>query len=180
MLGPFYVAGSPDRDYGASIAVGDQPGDPVVVQGRVIDLTGAPVPGAVLDIWQTAANGLYAVQDREQDPENLRGRFAAGIDGGYQFRTVQPVPYQVPHDGPVGRLLEATGRHPWRPGHIHIMASAPGYETLITHIFDADSDYLESDAVFAVRHSLIVKFVEANGELSGHFDIALPRHDSPG
>jgi catechol 1,2-dioxygenase len=175
VLGPFYVPGSPVRAAGDSISVGDQPGTPLVIRGRVSDLDGRPLPGATLDVWQTATNGLYAVQDPDQDPFNLRGVFHAGDDGSFEFRTVRPVPYQIPHDGPVGRLLAATGRHPWRAAHIHIIASAPGYKTLTTHVFDADSDHLDSDAVFGVRHSLIVKFTGPSDDLTGQFDIALER-----
>jgi catechol 1,2-dioxygenase len=173
VLGPFYVPGSPERSYGDSIVVSDRRGTPVVIQGRVADLAGEPIAGAILDVWQTAANGLYAVQDSFQDPDNLRGKFVVAADGSFQFRSVRPVAYQIPPDGPVGRLLDATCRHPWRPGHIHIIASAPGYKTLTTHLFDAGSDYLDSDAVFGVRDSLIVEFAESDGELSGRFDIAL-------
>jgi protocatechuate 3,4-dioxygenase beta subunit len=175
VLGPFYVPGSPVRQPGASIVVGDQSGAPLVMRGRVTDLDGRPVAGATLDVWQTAATGLYAVQDPDQHPENLRGKFHVGDDGQFEFRTVRPVPYQIPHDGPVGRLLAATGRDPWRAAHIHIIAAAPGYKTLTTHVFDADSDHLDSDAVFGVRDSLIVKFTGAGDGLAGDFDIVLER-----
>jgi catechol 1,2-dioxygenase len=178
VLGPFHVPGSPMRQHGASIVVGDQPGTPLAMRGRVTDLDGRPVAGAILDVWQTAANGLYAVQDPDQHPENLRGKFQVGDDGRFEFRTVRPVPYQIPHDGPVGHLLAATGRHPWRAAHIHIIAAAPGYKTLTTHIFDADSDHLDSDAVFGVRDSLIVKFTSAGDDLTGDFDIVLEREAS--
>jgi protocatechuate 3,4-dioxygenase beta subunit len=180
VLGPFYVPGSPVRAAGDSIAVGEQGGIPLVIRGRVTDLEGLALAGATLDVWQTAANGLYAVQDPNQDPFNLRGIFHAGDDGSFEFRTIRPVPYQIPHDGPVGRLLDATGRHPWRAAHIHIIASAPGYKTLTTHVFDADSDHLDSDAVFGVRDSLIVKFTGSgpNNDLTGLFDIALEPESS--
>jgi protocatechuate 3,4-dioxygenase beta subunit len=175
VLGPFYVPGSPVRQHGESIVAGEQQGTPLVIRGRVTDLAGQPVPGATLDVWQTAANGLYAVQDPEQHPENLRGKFAVGDDGRFEFRTVRPAPYLIPSDGPVGRLLASTGRHPWRAAHTHIIARAPGYKTLTTHVFDAASDYLDSDAVFGVRDSLIVKFTGDGDDLTGDFDIVLER-----
>jgi catechol 1,2-dioxygenase len=177
VLGPFYVPGSPVRERGQSICVGDQPGIPLLIRGRVADLVGQPAVGATLDVWQTSTTGTYAVQDTAQDPANLRGIFHVDDDGAFEFRTIRPVPYQIPHDGPVGRLLAATGRHPWRAAHIHIIASAPGYKTLTTHIFDADSDFLDSDAVFGVRDGLIVKFADGGGILTGQFDLVLQRED---
>jgi protocatechuate 3,4-dioxygenase beta subunit len=175
--GPFYVPGSPMRAYGDSIVVHDE-GTPLVIRGRVTDLDGLPIPGALLDVWQNSTNGLYAVQDPEhQHPDNLRGKFLAADDGSFEFHTVRPVPYTIPDDGPAGRLIHATGRHPWRAAHIHIIASAPGFKALTTHVFDADSDYLDSDAVFGVRDSLIVRFAPVHpggdGGLEGRFDIAL-------
>src|SRR5690606_2431008 len=122
-------------------------GPRATVRGRVTDLAGRPLPGALLDIWQNASNRLYAVQDPGQTATNLRGRFTAADDGAFEFRTVRPVPYPIPYDGPVGRMLSATGRHPWRPAHIHFMVSAPGHRTLVTHVFDSRSEYLDSDAV---------------------------------
>ncbi len=94
------------------------------------------------------------MQDPDQSPENLRGIFRTGSDGAFRFTTVRPVPYQIPHDGPVGVMLAATARHPWRPAHIHFLVTAPGHQTLTTHIFDAESEYLDSDAVFGVRDGL--------------------------
>jgi protocatechuate 3,4-dioxygenase beta subunit len=105
--------------------------------------------------------------------EPPRAKIHVGDDGSFEFRTTRPVPYQIPSDGPVGQALAATGRHPWRAAHIHVIASVPGYKTLTTHIFDADSDYLDSDAVFGVRQSLIVKFTDAGDGLFGQFDIVL-------
>ena len=157
VVGPFWAAGSPLRGYGESIS--EQPGgDPLWVHGRVLGVSGEPVPGAEIDVWQNAENRLYAVQDPEAPEAHLRGRFRSEEDGSYAFLAIRPTPYPIPDDGPVGTMLEATGRHPWRPAHLHIAVHAAGYEPVATHIFDADSDYLDSDAVFAVKQSLIKRF----------------------
>jgi catechol 1,2-dioxygenase len=158
VLGPFYVPGSPLRPYGASIAE-KAAGTPAWVHGRVVGVTGEPVPGAELDVWQNGDDRLYAVQSPEAPEDHLRGRFTARDDGSYAFLAVRPVPYTIPADGPVGKMLTATGRHPWRPAHIHMIVRALGYRTLATHIFDGDSEYLEADAVFAVKPSLLREFV---------------------
>jgi hydroxyquinol 1,2-dioxygenase len=158
VLGPFWVAGSPLRDYGASIAE-EVDTTPTWVYGRVIDPDGAAIPGAELDVWQNGENRLYAVQDPEAPENHLRGRFIAGDDGSYAFLAARPTAYPIPSDGPVGRMLDATRRHPWRPAHLHIIVSAPGHRRLTTHIFDSESDFLDSDAVFAVKPSLVRQFV---------------------
>jgi catechol 1,2-dioxygenase len=163
VLGPFYVPGSPPRDYGESIM--EQPGEvPAWVHGRVLDVNGSPIAGAELDVWEGGENELYAVQDPGAPEYHLRGRFLTREDGTYAFLTVRPVPYPIPHDGPVGRMLEATGRHPWRPAHVHMIVSAPGYEKVTTHIFDSESSYLDSDAVFAVKPSLLREFVRRSAD----------------
>jgi hydroxyquinol 1,2-dioxygenase len=158
VLGPFFVANSPLREYGDNIAE-QAAGDPTWVYGRVLAIDGEPIAGAELDVWQNGDNRLYAVQDPDAPEEHLRGRFKTRDDGSYAFIAVRPVPYTIPDDGPVGRMLASTGRHPWRPAHIHIIVRAPGYRTLTTHIFDSSSDYLDSDAVFAVKRSLLRTFV---------------------
>jgi hydroxyquinol 1,2-dioxygenase len=149
VLGPFYVPGSPLREYGASIAA-EPAGTPAWVHGCVRDLDGAPIAGAELDVWQNGDDRLYAVQKPEAPEDHLRS---------YAFLAVRPVPYPIPDDGPVGRMLAATGRHPWRPAHIHMIVRADGYRTVTTHVFDAASDYLDSDAVFAVKPSLLREIV---------------------
>jgi protocatechuate 3,4-dioxygenase beta subunit len=160
VLGPFYVPGSPLREYGADIAE-HAGGTPAWVHGRVADATtGAPLAGAELDVWQNGDDRLYAVQSPEAPEDHLRGRFATREDGSYAFRAIRPVPYPIPDDGPVGRMLTATGRHAWRPAHVHVIVRAPGYRTLVTHVFDAGSEYLDSDTVFAVKPSLVRAFVE--------------------
>jgi catechol 1,2-dioxygenase len=158
VLGPFYVPDAPLREYGANLAA-EPAGEPAWVHGRVLDLEGSPIADAELDVWQNGDDRLYAVQRPEAPEDHLRGRFRARADGSYAFLAVRPVPYTIPDDGPVGRMLAATGRHPWRPAHIHMIVRAPGYRTVATHIFDAASEYLDSDAVFAVKPSLVREFV---------------------
>jgi catechol 1,2-dioxygenase len=158
VLGPFWAAEAPWREYGEPIA--ERPGgEPAWVHGRVVDVDGAPIAGAELDVWQNGADRLYTVQDPMAPVGHLRGRYRTRPDGTYAFVGVRPLPYTVPSDGPVGRALAAAGRHPWRPAHIHLIVSAAGYRKLTTHIFDAASDYLDSDPVFAVKPSLVRQFV---------------------
>ena len=159
VLGPFYVPGSPLRGYGESMAQ-EPAGTPAWVHGRVLSVDGGPIPGAELDAWQNGDDRLYAVQRPEAPEDHLRGRYRTRDDGTFAFTAVRPVPYPIPDDGPVGRMLAATGRHPWRPAHIHLIVRAPGYRPVATHIFDAASEYLDSDAVFAVKRSLVRPFVE--------------------
>ncbi len=157
VFGPFHVDGAPRKEMGDTILVDEAEDDrPLVLTGTVRDLDGNPIEGAELDVWQTASNGFYDVQDGDQTPMNLRGIFTTGADGTYKIRTVRPVAYPIPGDGPAGELLFANGRHNWRPAHIHFVVSAAGRKTVITHLFDAESDYLDSDAVFGVRDSLVV------------------------
>ena len=158
VLGPFYVPDAPLREYGAPIA--EEPaGEPAWVHGVVSAVDGTPIAGAELDVWQNGDDRLYAVQDPNAPEEHLRGRFSTRDDGSYAFLAVRPVPYTIPSDGPVGAMLAATGRHPWRPAHIHLIARAEGFAPLTTHVFDRESDYLGSDAVFAVKASLLRDFV---------------------
>jgi catechol 1,2-dioxygenase len=159
VLGPFYVPDSPLREYGANLAA-EHAGVPAWVHGRVLDTDGRPIAGAELDVWQNGEDRLYAVQRSEVPEDHLRGRFRTREDGSYAFLAVRPVPYPIPFDGPVGQMLEATGRHPWRPAHIHMIIRAEGYRPLTTHLFDQVSEYLDSDAVFAVKRSLLREFVE--------------------
>ena len=163
VLGPFYVPGSPLRPYGASIAE-EAAGAPAWVHGTVLDLDRCPIAGAELDVWQNGDDRLYAVQNPEAPEDHLRGRFTTRDDGSYAFLAVRPVPYTIPDDGPVGKMLAATGRHPWRPAHVHMIVRAPGYRTLATHIFDGESEYLGSDAVFAVKPSLLREFVRRRAD----------------
>ena len=161
VLGPFYVPGSPLREYGEGMEAEDEPaGVPAWVHGRVLSVDGTPIAGAEVDVWQNGDDMLYAVQKAEGPEDHLRGRFITRDDGSYAFIAVRPVPYPIPDDGPVGKMLGATGRHPWRPAHIHMIVRAPGFKTVTTHIFDATSEYLDSDTVFAVKPSLMRAFEE--------------------
>jgi hydroxyquinol 1,2-dioxygenase len=158
VLGPFHMVESPARELGDDIAL-DGKGEPCLVTGRVRDTGGAPVPDATLDVWQANADGFYDVQQPGVQPErNLRGLFTADARGEFWFKTIVPRYYPIPTDGPVGQLLRATGRHPNRPAHIHFIVSAPGYRTLTTHIFESGSEFIDSDAVFGVKGSLIREF----------------------
>jgi hydroxyquinol 1,2-dioxygenase len=157
VLGPFYVPGSPDRANGSS-TIERPSGAPAFVRGRVLDVDGHPIPGARVDVWQNGADMLYSVQNPEAPPNNLRGVFTTDADGEFSFVGVRPLDYPVPDDGPVGRMLAATGRHPWRAAHVHLIVSATGYRTVTTHLFDDESRYLDSDVVFGVKPSLIKHF----------------------
>ncbi len=161
VLGPFHVLGAPTLAVGGDMRA-DTDGDAVVVSGVVKSDTGINIEGAVLEIWQTAENGLYSGQDAEQLEYNLRARMTTGADGVYLFSTIRPAPYTVPDDGPVGELLHATGREPWRPSHLHFIVTAPGYRTLVTEVFPSDDPYLDKDAVFGVREKLIMEYKRGN------------------
>lgn len=158
VFGPFYVEGAPEFANGADIA-GDAKGEPCWVHGTVRDINGHPVPGATIDVWQCDEAGLYDVQYPDLSEYRVRGRFTSLADGRFHFKSVLAVSYPIPHDGPVGQMLAATGRHPWRPAHVHFMISAPGCEPLITHVFRQGDKYLHSDAVFGVRSTLIADWI---------------------
>ncbi len=161
VLGPFYVESAPEYPNGADIAP-DLPGEALLVEGRVTDTDGAPIAGAVVDTWQADADGFYDVQ---RSPAALSGRARLRTDaaGHFAFRSIVPASYPIPHNGPVGEMLRAQGRHPWRPAHVHFRITAPGYTTLGTHLFLAGDRYLDSDAVFGVKDSLIVKLEREAG-----------------
>jgi catechol 1,2-dioxygenase len=160
LLGPFYLPGSPHWKMGEQIGRAED-GEPTLIRGRVTDTAGRPLAGATLDVWQGNSNGFYDIQDPTQPDYNLRGIFTTGPDGGYSFRTIRPVSYPVPVDGPVGDIFRASGRHHWRAAHVHAIISAPGYRPVTTHIFDSRNEFLGSDAVFGVRDSLIQEFKPA-------------------
>ncbi len=159
VLGPFHILGAPDVPVGVDL-IGNNEGQAVVVGGRVLTPQGDPIKGAELEIWQTADNGLYSNQDTAQPEYNLRAHMRTDADGRYLFSTVRPAPYTVPDDGPVGELLHATGRHPWRPSHLHFIVQADGYRSLVTEVFPSDDPYLDEDAVFGVRNQLVMEYQE--------------------
>ena len=177
VLGPFHRGGAPEMQPGGNIAPLDTDAVPTYVSGRVIDLQGSPIAKAVLDVWQTASNGLYDSQDPAIEGLHMRGTFRTDAEGRYLIRTVRPVHYQIPNDGPVGRMLRATGRHAWRPAHIHFAVSAEGYEPVTTHIFDSEDPYLKGDAVFAVKQSLVCDFKHHDSppHYTAEFDFVLVR-----
>lgn len=178
VLGPFHVADAPELPMGADICL-DQKGDPMLVHGRILDTQGNPIAGAKIDVWQANDEGFYDVQQKGLQPDfNLRGVFRTGADGSYWFKGVKPKFYPIPDDGPVGKLLAALGRHPFRPAHLHFIIEAEGHARLVTHIFDPDDPYIASDAVFGVKESLMAEFkpvfdpakTKAAGFTSPYFD----------
>lgn len=158
VFGPFHVHGAPHLELGADISGGAK-GEPLFVNATVRGRDGEPVANAQVDVWEADAEGFYDVQRAGLDVPQGRAVFRTDDKGLLWFRGVMPVAYPIPTDGPVGDMLRATKRHPWRPAHVHFMIQAPGYETLITHVFRDGDEYLDSDAVFGVRSSLIGDFV---------------------
>jgi hydroxyquinol 1,2-dioxygenase len=157
VLGPFYWEGAPDLPLGADLAVGVK-GEPAFYSGRVLSADGRPLAGALLDVWSGDGEGTYDMQMPGEVAMKARGKIRTDAQGRYWFRSIKPTFYPVPTDGPVGRMLRKMGRHPFRPGHIHMIVSAPGHAAVTTHLFVADSDYLDSDAVFGMKESLVAKF----------------------
>ncbi|WP_410648711.1 dioxygenase [Amycolatopsis sp. cmx-4-54] len=191
VLGPFHLVESPERELGESIdLVGT--GTPCVITGTITGADGVPLGGATVDIWQCDENGFYDVQRPDAQPRgNGRGLFRTDENGRFWFRTVVPSHYPIPTDGPVGELLAASRRHPYRPAHVHVIAETAGYKPLTTHMFVADSPYIDSDAVFAVKESLVVPFTESHDRSEAdrygvgvpfrhaHFDIRLASDGAP-
>jgi hydroxyquinol 1,2-dioxygenase len=157
VLGPFYWEGAPDCPRGSNLAEG-VPGEPAFYSGRVLDVDGTPLKNALLDIWSSDGEGQYDMQLADGATMRARGKIRTDEQGRYWFRSIKPMSYAVPTDGPVGRMLRKMGRHPNRPAHIHMIVSAPGYHAVTTHLFVADSPYLDSDAVFGTKASLLAKF----------------------
>lgn len=158
VLGPFFVENSACFEQGADISGGLE-GEPLYVDVSVCSVKGSPIPGATVEVWQSNSEGFYDVQlsNREEDSK-LRGTFATDEQGRVQFWSILPTAYPIPHDGPVGALLTATNRQPWRPAHLHFKLSAPGYRTVVTQLFVEDDEFLNSDAVFGVKDSLVCAF----------------------
>ena len=158
LLGPFYRGGAPSYACGDCVVQGETPGLPLFVRGQVRNTAGEPLAGALVEAWQASPVGLYDNQDPSQPDKNLRGAFRADAQGRFHFRTVRPAGYPVPTGGPVGQLLAEQNRHPYRPAHIHFIAAAPGYRTLVTQVFADDSEHLESDVTFGVHRELVGHF----------------------
>ncbi|MEO9825607.1 MAG: dioxygenase [Paracoccaceae bacterium] len=159
VLGPFHISGAPPLEIGGDMK-GGFAGQVFLAEGFVKDAAGNVIEGATVDIWQTAPNGLYSSQDPDQDTYSFHGLQTTGADGRYAFTSVKPVEYTVPTDGPVGDILNATGRHPWRPAHMHYIVKAPGFRSLVTEIFPDDDPYLDQDTVFGVRDDLVMSYKE--------------------
>ncbi len=175
VFGPFHVEGAPHYEHGDDVANGAS-GEPCVVRGSVKSLDGQPVAGAVIDVWQADAEGNYDVQYPDLDKYRARGVLESGADGLFNFKTIVAEAYPIPDDGPVGDMLRATKRHPWRPAHLHFMIKAEGYETLVTHVFRNGDKWLDSDAVFGVRQSLVADWVkQPDGSYCLDFDFVLNR-----
>jgi catechol 1,2-dioxygenase len=169
VLGPFYVEGAPERESGADLAA--CPGERVWVHGTVRDTAGRPLAGTVLDVWETAPNGLYHVQDKDQPEHHLCGKLKTDAEGRYSFVTLRPVSYPIPTDGPVGRYLQAVGRHPFRPAHIHFIVSHEGCKPVVTQLFSEGDEYLDSDPVFGVKDALVVRY-EPSSRPGCEFEVA--------
>ena len=157
VLGPFHISGSPPLPVGGDMRKA-YAAPVLLVEGVIKAPDGSPIDAATIDIWQTAPNGLYSSQDPAQDTYSFHGLQTVGADGRYAFTTVRPVEYTVPSDGPVGDILRACGRHPWRPSHLHFIVKADGYKPLVTEVFAADDPYLDQDTVFGVRADLIMNY----------------------
>lgn len=157
VLGPFHISGAPPLPIGGDLK-GAFEGEVLIAEGVVQDIEGTPIKGATVDIWQTAPNGLYSSQDKDQDMFSFHGIQTTGPDGRYGFTSVKPVEYTVPTDGPVGDILNATGRHPWRPSHLHFIVKADGFRSLVTEVFPDDDPYLDQDTVFGVRDDLVMAY----------------------
>jgi protocatechuate 3,4-dioxygenase beta subunit len=163
VLGPFYAGPQPELQHGDPILLRDEDGSPLVVKGTVRSRNGDPIPNALVEVWQTAPNQLYDVQDDTQPEGHLRASFRTDARGNFSFSSVLPVSYPIPDDGPAGQLLQMMGRHPFRPAHVHFMISASGHRMLVTHLFLSGDPYLDGDAVFGVKPSLIVTPEERDG-----------------
>jgi hydroxyquinol 1,2-dioxygenase len=171
-LGPFYLENAPRKPLGTDLA-GPREGVSVLCHGIVRDSLGHPLPGAIVDTWQADGSGTYPIQEEGQDKYDLRGIFEADEQGRYYYTTVLPKPYTVPYDGPVGELLRAGDRHAWRPAHLHYMIRSPGMRSITTEIFFENTEYVDNDAVFGVRKSLLARIVPYKADKAG--DLPLER-----
>ena len=168
VLGPFYLPDAPWLENG-NLARDEEEGDQLVVSGTVRDYSGQPISGATLDFWQCDASGRYSNFNPGPPDMNLRGRLRCEKDGSYELHTIRPAPYTIPHDRPTGVLLQALGRHPWRPAHLHLMARQDGFQSLTTQIYFEGDEYLNSDAANAARNDLVYSISDNQLE----FDVVL-------
>ncbi len=170
VFGPFHVQNAPILELGSNISEGVK-GTPWFVNGKIKGINGEPIPNAIIEVWQADDDGYYDVQKENLNTYQGRAVLKADHDGHYHFQTIVPEAYPIPHDGPVGKMLKALNRHPWRPAHLHFMITSPGYQRLVTHVFKENGEYLDSDAVFGVRSSLIAQWIrheeglDPNGQL---------------
>lgn len=183
VLGPFFRENAPVMPKGATTVQKDFEGqETVFVEGYVRDVAGAPIAGAIIDIWEDAPNGLYENHDHDQPDYNLRGRFETDANGHYALRAIRPVPYPIPSDETAGELIRYMGHHSMRPGHLHMMVTRDGYRSLISQIYDSSSPHLDDDSVFAVKEALIGEFRKApegaDTDLTLRFDFILPRAEA--
>lgn len=178
LLGPFYRENPPWRAKGESIASEDTQGERVRIRGKILNEQGQPIPNAVVDVWQAASNGLYENQDSEQAEMNLRGRFKTDDNGEYELIAIMPTAYPVPTSGPVGELLAIAKRHPYRPAHIHFIVSAPDFETLVTQVFIAGDDMIDTDVVFTAMPNMIGNFTKINDHLELRYNFQLKAGES--
>ncbi len=156
VFGPFFVEGSPEVPIGGDISFGAA-GQPCWVEGRVTDTEGNPVAGALIEVWEADEDGLYDVQ-YDDDRTAARAHLFSDENGEYSFWAITPTPYPIPHDGPVGKMLEAVGRSPYRASHLHFLVDAEGHRRLVTHIFVRGDELLDRDSVFGVKDSLVKDF----------------------
>jgi len=172
VLGPFHISNPPPLEIGGDLKRHYE-GEVLLVEGFVRDKNNNPIAGATLDIWQTAPNGLYSSQDEEQDLHSFHALMTTDENGRYAFTTVRPVCYTVPSDGPVGQILDAAGRHPWRPSHLHFITNADGFRSVVTEVFPDDDPYLDQDTVFGVREDLVMKYEpQPAGSFPEGFDLS--------
>lgn len=174
LLGPFWRLNSPRVENGGTIIRSDTPGTPLVVQGRVVDREGKPIAGAEVDVWHASPVGLYENQDPEQAEMNLRGKFTTDADGRFWFTTVKMIGYPIPTNGVVGRLLEAQGRHPYRPAHLHALIFKEGYKTLISQVYDPSCPWIDTDVQFGVTQALTGDFVTHDEPNPDHPELGAP------
>ena len=159
LLGPFWRAGSPSTENGGSLLRSPTPGPSLFFRGWVRDTQGKPIAGAEVDVWHASPVGLYENQDPEQAEMNLRGKFTTDANGEFSFRSIKPAGYPIPTNGPVGALLNAQKRHPYRPAHVHFLIYKPGFKTITSQIYSPDDPRLETDSQFGVTRALLGNFV---------------------